>query len=116
MNVRSKGLILFSTLIILSMVLAACAPAAPETIIQTVEVMVEGTPVVQTQVVEVTAEAPVVEEEATGPILAEEGLIACNPIPVLPEAGFSKADNQIHKQKDAFFPPSRSRVRTTDRP
>ncbi len=86
MNVRSKGLILFSTLIILSMVLAACAPAAPETIIQTVEVMVEGTPVVQTQVVEVTAEAPVVEEEATGPILAEEGLIACNPIPVLPEA------------------------------
>ncbi len=86
MNVRSKGLIVFSTLIILSMVLAACAPAAPETIIQTVEVMVEGTPVVQTQVVEVTSAAPVEEEEATGPILAEEGLVACNPIPVLPEA------------------------------
>jgi len=85
MNVRSKGLILFSTLIILSMVLAACAPAAPETIIQTVEVMVEGTPVIQTQVVEVTAEAPM-EEEAEGPILAEEGLVACNPIPELPEA------------------------------
>lgn len=83
MNVRSKGLILFSTLVVLSMVLAACAPVAPETIIKTVEVMVEGEKVVQTQVVEVTA-APAETKEA-GPIMAE-GLVPCNPIPELPEA------------------------------
>lgn len=72
---------LLSAAVILSTLLAACAPTTPHTIIQTVEVMLAGTPVVQTQVVEVTAAAP--QEDAGGPIMAE-GLVPCNPIPELP--------------------------------
>jgi oligopeptide transport system substrate-binding protein len=49
---RSKGLALIGLLVAVSMVLAACGQATPETVIQTV--IVEGTPMV----VEVTAAAP----------------------------------------------------------
>src|SRR4030042_1327542 len=83
MSTRSKGVVVSSVMIILSMVLAACAPAAPQTIIETVVVEVAGTPVVQEKVI--TATAAEVEEVAEGPIMAE-GLVACNPVPELPSA------------------------------
>ncbi|MFC1923471.1 ABC transporter substrate-binding protein [Chloroflexota bacterium] len=59
--------IVFGLLIIISMILAACAPAAPETIVETVivtqEVEVEGEMVVETVIVEVE-----VTEEPAGPV------------------------------------------------
>jgi peptide/nickel transport system substrate-binding protein len=86
MNTRPKGLILFSLLIIASMVLAACQPAAaptPERIVETIVV----TQIVEGEVVEViitptpapVTPAPVVSE---GPIMAD-GLVACQPLPEL---------------------------------
>lgn len=81
MSTRSKGLVLFSVMVILSMVLAACAPAAPEKIIETVIVEVAGTPVVQEKVITATP----AEAAAEGPIAAE-GLVACLPLPELPSA------------------------------
>jgi peptide/nickel transport system substrate-binding protein len=106
MNVRSKGLVLFSTLMIFSMVLAACAPAAtPQTIIQTVEVMVQGTPVVQTQVVEVTSAAPPEQPTAEeGPIMATEGLVACKPLPELPSAASYSAPVSVSAPVPASGP------------
>ena len=59
---RSKLLVLAGLLIVVSMILGACQPAAvptPETIIQTVIVEVEGTP--QVQIITATP-APVVED------------------------------------------------------
>ena len=54
---RKSMRIVFSTLMILAFVLSACQPPpTPETIIQTVVVEKEGTPVVITQVVEKTVE------------------------------------------------------------
>ena len=84
MNTRQKGLILFSLLIIASMVLAACQPAAtptPERVVETVVVtqIVEG----EVQEVIITATpAPVTPapEVSEGPILAD-GLVACLPLP-----------------------------------
>jgi peptide/nickel transport system substrate-binding protein len=84
MNTRPKGLILFSLLIIASMVLAACQPAAaptPERIVETIVV----TQIVEGEVVEVIitptpapeTPAPV---ESEGPIMAD-GLVACLPLP-----------------------------------
>ncbi len=84
MNTRPKGLILFSLLIIASMVLAACQPAAtptPERVVETIVV----TQIVEGEVVEVIitptpapeTPAPVVSE---GPIMAD-GLVACLPLP-----------------------------------
>jgi peptide/nickel transport system substrate-binding protein len=84
MNTRPKGLILFSLLIIASMVLAACQPAAaptPERIVETIVV----TQIVEGEVVEVIitptpapeTPAPVVSE---GPVMAD-GLVACLPLP-----------------------------------
>jgi hypothetical protein len=84
MNTRPKGLILFSLLIIASMVLAACQPAAtptPERIVETVVVtqVVEG----EVQEVIITAtpapETPA-PEVSEGPIMAD-GLVACLPLP-----------------------------------
>ena len=70
MNIRRKTLVVFSLLIVASMVLAACAPepveifttveVPGEQVIQTVEVTV---PVEVTQIVEVTPAAPVLSQE-----------------------------------------------------
>jgi peptide/nickel transport system substrate-binding protein len=84
MNTRQKALILVSMLIIASMVLAACQPAAAptaETIIETVIVtqIVEG----EVQEVIITATpAPVEEVMPEGPIMAD-GLVPCLPLPEL---------------------------------
>jgi peptide/nickel transport system substrate-binding protein len=84
MNTRQKALILVSMLIIASMVLAACQPAAaptPERIVETIVVtqMVEG----EVQEVIITATpAPVVEAAPEGPIMAD-GLVPCLPLPEL---------------------------------
>jgi peptide/nickel transport system substrate-binding protein len=84
MNTRQKALILVSLLIVASMALAACQPAAAptaETIVETVIVtqMVEG----EVQEVIITATpAPVVEAAPEGPIMAE-GMVACLPLPEL---------------------------------
>jgi ABC-type transport system substrate-binding protein len=71
-----------SLLVLLSMVLAACATPTPQTI--EVTRIVEGEP----QTVEVTVEVPVeVPVEApTGPIAAD-GLVDCMPLPEAPAAG-----------------------------
>jgi ABC-type transport system substrate-binding protein len=61
------------------MVLAACAPATPEKVVETVVVEVAGTPVVQEKVITATP----AEAVAEGPIAAE-GLVPCNPLPELP--------------------------------
>lgn len=80
MNSKSKGLALFSLVVVLSMVLAACAPQeVVKTVVVTEVVEVPGA----TQIVEkVVTAAPGVE---AGPIPAE-GLVPCNPLPELPEA------------------------------
>ena len=56
---RKSMRIVFSTLMILTFVLSACQPPTPETIVQTVVVEKEGTPIVVTQVVEKTVEVQV---------------------------------------------------------
>jgi peptide/nickel transport system substrate-binding protein len=88
MNTRSKGLLLFSVMVILSMVLAACATPTPQTVIQTVVVTEQGQTIVQTVEVQVTAvpeEKPAAAEE--GPIVVGEGqLVPCQPIPELPSS------------------------------
>jgi peptide/nickel transport system substrate-binding protein len=85
MNTRPKGLIFFSLLIIFSMVLAACAPAAtptPERIVETIVV----TQIVEGEVVEViitptpAPEVPAPPVVSEGPIMAD-GLVACLPLP-----------------------------------
>jgi hypothetical protein len=84
MNTRQKALILVSLLIVASMVLAACQPAAaptPETIVETIVVtqIVEG----EVQEVIITATpAPVEEVMPEGPIMAD-GLVPCLPLPEL---------------------------------
>ena len=63
--------IVFALLVIASMVLAACQPQTVETVrtvVVTQEVEVEGTPVVVTQVVEVTPEAPAQEPASDEPV------------------------------------------------
>lgn len=61
-----KLLIVLGLLVVASMALAACAPAEPETIVETVIVEQEGETVVETVVVTVEAEAEPEEEEAAG--------------------------------------------------
>ena len=85
MNTRHKGLMFFSLMIILSMVLAACAQPAVEvvkTVIVTEVVEIEGETVVQEKVITATpaAEEEKPEEVAGGPIPAD-GMIPCLPIP-----------------------------------
>ncbi len=55
---RRSVKIIFSTLMILTFLLSACQPAAPQEIIKTVVVEKEGATVVVTQVVEKTVEVP----------------------------------------------------------
>ena len=92
---RSKSLWVLSVLLVLSLVLGACqqaAPAEPETIIETVVVEVAGTPVVEERIITATPAPMEPEPEAaTGP-LAADSMVACLPIPELPEAaGFTAA-------------------------
>jgi ABC-type transport system substrate-binding protein len=83
---KQKVLISFSVLMVLSMILAACAPAAPQEVVKTVVVTevveVEGETVVEEKVITATP-AEEMEEEmvaAGGPIPADE-MIPCLPIP-----------------------------------
>ncbi len=83
---KQKFLISFSVLMVLSMILAACAPAAPQEVVKTVVVTevveVEGETVVEEKVITATP-AEEMEEEmvaAGGPIPADE-MIPCQPIP-----------------------------------
>jgi oligopeptide transport system substrate-binding protein len=55
---RKTQLTLFSLFTILAMVLGACTAPTPETIVKTVEVIKEGTPVIVTQIVKETVQAP----------------------------------------------------------
>ncbi len=85
MNTRHKGLVFFSLMIILSMVLAACAQPAVEvvkTVIVTEVVEIEGETVIQEKVITATpaAEEEKPEEVSGGPIPAD-GMIPCLPIP-----------------------------------
>jgi len=85
-----KSLFLLSVFLILSLVLAACAQAtpAPEKIVETVIVEVEGEQVVQEKIITATpaAEEPAEEPVAEGgPIVVGEGkLVPCLPIPEIP--------------------------------
>jgi len=87
-----KSLFLLSVFLILSLVLAACAQAtpAPEKIVETVIVEVEGEQVVQEKIITATpaAEEPAEEPVAEGgPIVVGEGnMVPCLPIPEIPEA------------------------------
>jgi len=82
-----KLMFIFGALIIASMVLASCAPAEPviETVVVTEVVEVAGEETVVEKIITATPapeeEAP--PEEGEGPIMAEEGLIPCNPVPEL---------------------------------
>ena len=85
MNTRHKGLVFFSLMIILSMVLAACAQPAEQvikTVIVTEVVEIEGETVIQEKVITATpaAEEEKPEEVAGGPIPAD-GMIPCLPLP-----------------------------------
>jgi peptide/nickel transport system substrate-binding protein len=101
MNTRNKGVIVFSLLLVVSLVLAACQPAATpgpapvETIIVTQ--IVEGTP----QIIVVTPTpgpeqptpaAPLPPTVGTGPIPADS-MVACNPLPEI--AYGNSARNQV---------------------
>jgi ABC-type transport system substrate-binding protein len=85
---KQKVLIFLSALMVLSMILAACAPAQPQEVVTTVVVTevveVEGETVVEEKVITATpAEEEEMEEEmpaAAGPIPADE-MIPCQPIP-----------------------------------
>jgi hypothetical protein len=122
MNTRPKGLILFSLLIIASMVLAACQPAAaptPERIVETIVV----TQIVEGEVVEVIitptpapeTPAPVVSE---GPIMAD-GLVPCLPLPEMAygtgarTASLAQADVASLVNRPAASAPSAIRQQVT---
>jgi peptide/nickel transport system substrate-binding protein len=90
-----KLMLVFGVLIIASMVLAACGgQPVVETVVVTEVVEVAGTPQVVEKVITATpapeVEAPPAMEE--GPIMAEEGLIPCNPIP---EMAFDSSGPQM---------------------
>ena len=90
-----KLMLVFGILIITSMVLAACGgQPVVETVVVTEVVEVAGTPQVVEKVITATpapeVEAPPAMEE--GPIMAEEGLIPCNPIP---EMAFDSSGPQM---------------------
>jgi peptide/nickel transport system substrate-binding protein len=92
MKKGSKGVIVFSILIIASLVLSACQTAAapePEIIRETVVVteMVEGTPV-EVVITQTPGEAPapVTTPDAPGAIIPADSLVACQPLPPLPQA------------------------------
>lgn len=82
---KSKLFAVLGALMILSMIIAACQPApTPETItiIETVEVEVEGETVIETREVVVTAvpeeEEPAVDYNA---VLPADAMVACNELP-----------------------------------
>ncbi len=90
-----KLMLVFGALVIASMILAACGgQPVVETVIVTEVVEVAGTPEVVEKVITATpaAEVEAPPAEAEGPILAEEGLIPCNPIP---EMAFSSGGPQM---------------------
>jgi ABC-type transport system substrate-binding protein len=88
MKANKKGLVIFSILIIASMVAAACsqATATPAVVRETVVVteMVQGTPV-EKIITATPAPATEAPPAAGGPIAAE-GLVACNPLPQVSSA------------------------------
>ena len=86
MNTRSRELALFSALVVLSMLFAACGRAAPTPVkvIETVVVEKEGETIIETVEVEVTAvPAEVRPAEPQGPLPAD-GLAPCLPLPQIP--------------------------------
>jgi hypothetical protein len=116
MNTRTKSLLVFSILLIMSMMFAACAtPTAPppEKIIETVIVEKEGETVIETVVVEKEVEVPAAPAGEEGPIVVGEGnLVPCQPIPELPSSVSASAPSapsivsdvpQVQKPK-AFQP------------
>ncbi len=88
MKVNQKGLVIFSILIIASMLAAACSQttATPAVVRETVVVteMVQGTPV-ERVITATPAPATEAPPAAGGPIPAE-GLVACKPLPEVPSA------------------------------
>jgi peptide/nickel transport system substrate-binding protein len=90
MNTRNKVLVTFSILLVASLILSACQPAATpppqpaETIIVTQ--IVEGTPqvivVTPTPGAETQAPPPPVPGQPTGPVPAD-AMVACNPLPAM---------------------------------
>ena len=88
MKANSKGLVIFSILIIASMLVAACsqATATPAVVRETVVVteMVQGTPVERIITATPAPETPA--PQASGGPIAAEGLVACKPLPEVPSA------------------------------
>ena len=87
---KHKALLFFSILMVLSMILAACAPQQPQevevvkTVIVTEVVEKEGETVIEEKIITATPapmeEEPEEEMAAGGPIPADE-MIPCQPIP-----------------------------------
>lgn len=112
MNTRSKSLLIFSVLLIVSMIAAACHTATPTaaTVRETVVVtqMVAGTP--QTVIITATPEPQAAETEApatTGGPVAAEGMVACKPIPEiagLPNSSFQFAKYTVPSAINAAAP------------
>lgn len=110
MNTRPRSLLIFSVLLIVSMIAAACQTASPTaaTVRETVVVtqMVAGTP--QTVIITATP-APATEAPPTtsgGPIAAS-GLVACKPIPEiagLPTSSFQYAKYVVPASINAAAP------------
>lgn len=101
MNTQRKGLALFSILIILSILLAACQPGTtptPERIVETVVVtqMVQGTPV-EVVVTPTPGEMAAETEAPTTGILEADGMVACLPLPELPEEQASSGSAHLAK-------------------
>lgn len=97
---RSKGLVIFSLMVIISMLVVSCQTASPtpQVIRETVVVteIVEGTPV--ERVVTPTPGAETEEPSApTAGIIPADAMIPCQPIPELPEAAAALGSNQFVK-------------------
>jgi peptide/nickel transport system substrate-binding protein len=113
MYVKSKALVIFSILVILSMLVGACQQATPtpEKVVETVVVtqIVAGTPVTNVITATPAPTTPPVAAPSEGPIPAE-GLVACKPLPqaALPNNNASFTNYTLPSQSPSAAAPAQS--------